>query len=183
MQQSKSHHPLAAFYLRLTVAIAAGTLGVALTTRVSAQTPTRTDIQGAAAAAHDIDNPLGLTINHATMGVADLEKQRAFYHTVLGFSIGLFRNRPQFDHQQMHIPGFRLDMIAQKGSTRPSPSMGNDKQGWLHIDFAVTDADTTYHHLKDSGVSVVPGRMEGDKVASMMVTDPEGNKVEITQPQ
>ena len=73
-------------------------------------------------------------------------------------------------------------MICQKGSTRPTPVMGNDKQGWLHIDFATADADATYHHLKDMGTQVVPGRMEGNKVASLKVTDPEGNQIEITQP-
>jgi len=135
-----------------------------------------------AASTQEGDNPLGLVIHHVTMGVADIEKQRNFYHDVLGFSVGLFRNRPQFDHQQMHIPGFRLDMIGQKGSTRPTPVMGNDKQGWLHIDFATQDADAIYHRLKDKGVQVAPGRMEGNKVASFKVTDPEGNQIEITQP-
>jgi len=128
-----------------------------------------------------MENPLGLTIHHATLGVADLEKERNFYHSVLGFSIGLFRNRPQFDHQQMHIPGFRIDMICQKGSTRPTPLMDNSKQGWLHLDFATQDPDALFHRLKDKAVNVVPGRMEGDKVASFKVIDPEGNQIEITQ--
>lgn len=125
-------------------------------------------------------NPLGLSIHHATLGVADLDKERDFYHSVLGFSVGLFRNRPQFDHQQMHIPGFRLDMICQKGSTRPTPQMDNAKQGWLHIDFSTADPDAVFHRLKDRGINVVPGRMEGDKVASFKVIDPEGNLIEIT---
>lgn len=73
-------------------------------------------------------------------------------------------------------------MIMQKGSERPTPMMGNDKQGWLHIDFVTRDADATYLRLKGMGVTVVPGRKDGDKVGSSKVTDPEGNVVEITSP-
>jgi len=135
-----------------------------------------------ALAPQQAENPLGLSIHHVTMGVASIDVQRKFYHDVLGFQIGLFRNRPQYNHQQMHIPGFRLDMIEQKGSTRPTPTMSTDKQGWLHVDFSAADPGAIYARLKALGVPVTSGRMDGDKLASMTLTDPEGNRIEITVP-
>jgi hypothetical protein len=42
------------------------------------------------------------------------------------------------------------------------------------------DPDGLFHRLKDKHVNVLPGRMQGDKIASFKVVDPEGNLIEIT---
>ena len=128
------------------------------------------------------ENPLGLSIHHVTIGVSSLDTERAFYHNILGFAVGPLRKRPHYDVQQMLIPGFRIDMIGQPGSVRPSKTMGTDKQGWLHIALQVPSILPVYHRLQAAGAEVTPGRMDGTEIGSVFVTDPEGNRIEIAQP-
>jgi len=126
-------------------------------------------------------NPLGLSIQHATMGVASIDLERAFFRDILGFAVGPLKARPKYNLQQMFIPGFRIDMIEQQGSVRPAAEMGTDKQGWLHLAFQVPDAEATYRLLKSKGAAAVPGRMDGTKIGSVFVTDPEGNRIELAE--
>jgi len=139
--------------------------------------------QSAAEAATTVaGNPLHLSTHHVTLGVKSIEVERRFYHEILGFTVGPFHKRPTYDHQQMLIPGFRIDMIEQKGSVRPTQTMGTDKQGWLHLAFEVPKAASVYQKLKAEGVPVTPGRMDGQEIGSIYVTDPEGNRLELAQP-
>lgn len=133
------------------------------------------------APAESAENPLHMSIHHVTMGVASIARERTFYHDVLGFQIGPFNKRPNYDHQQMLIPGFRIDMIEYKGSIRPAPTMGTDKQGWLHVALTIPNAASVYEQLKAAGVSVVTGRMDSGRIVSVFVTDPEGNRLELTE--
>lgn len=134
------------------------------------------------AQAQEVSNPLHLSVHHITLGVASIETERKFYHDILGFRIGAARKRPAYDIQQMEIPGFRIDMIEQKGSTRPAQIMGNDKQGYLHLALEVPKAQSVYQQLQAKGVTVTPGRMDGGQIGSIYVTDPEGNRLELAQP-
>ena len=143
--------------------------------QVGASTPApAAPLQGA-------ENPLGLSIHHVTMGVASIERERAFYRDVLGFQVGPFNKRPTYEHQQMLIAGFRIDMIEFKESVRPAPTMGVDKQGWLHVALTVSNAAWVFERLKAAGVPVTVGRMNKDLIVSVFVTDPEGNRLELTE--
>ncbi len=126
-------------------------------------------------------NWLGLSVHHVTMGVANMERQRAFYRDVLGFHVGPFNKRSKYDHQQMLIPGFRIDMIEYPGSTRPGQTMGADMQGWLHVAFTVPNASVVYERLRAEGVPVAIGRQQKDHIGSIFVTDPEGNRLELAE--
>jgi catechol 2,3-dioxygenase-like lactoylglutathione lyase family enzyme len=132
-------------------------------------------------AVQSAENPLGMAIHHVAMGVASIERERTFYRDVLGFQVGPFNKRPNYDHQQMLIPGFRIDMIEYKGSIRPAPTMGIEKQGWLHVALTIPNAAAVYERLRGAGVPVATGRMDGDRIGSIFVTDPEGNRLELTE--
>ncbi|MDE1182596.1 VOC family protein [Paraburkholderia sp.] len=133
------------------------------------------------APAESAENPLHLSIHHVTMGVASIDRERTFYHDVLGFQIGPFNKRPNYGHQQMLIPGFCIDMIEYKGSTRPTSTMDLDKQGLLHVALTIPNAAEVYEQLKTEGVSVAPRRVEKGRIVSVFVTDPEGNRLELTE--
>ncbi len=144
--------------------------------QVPAAAPTPSD------SAASTGNPLGLSIHHVTMGVASIDRERAFYRDVLGFQVGSFNKRPHYDHQQMLIPGFRIDMIESRGSTRPAHTMGTDMQGWLHVALTVSNTSAAYERLKAAGVPVSIGHMDGAQIGSFFVTDPEGNRLELAGP-
>jgi catechol 2,3-dioxygenase-like lactoylglutathione lyase family enzyme len=126
-------------------------------------------------------NPLGLTLDHATIGVADMDKEIDWYRRVLGLQPGKVLHTPKFDAQNMTAPGVRIDLIRQPGSTRPSPLMGFDKQGWLHVALTTHDAEAVYKHLIEMGVTVEANRNKNGKVAFITLNDPEGNNIEIMQ--
>jgi len=140
-------------------------------------------VPSGAAVGPAMPNPLGLAVHHVTMGVASIAAERAFYRDVLGFDVGPLRQRPTYQIQQMMIPGFRFDMIEQKGSIRPATKMGTDRQGWLHVSFTVANAGRLFQALKSKGITVAPGRMTGDHIGAVFVTDPEGNRIELAEPE
>src|SRR5258708_8083195 len=83
----------------------------------------------------DEPNPLKLTPHHATISVADLDKESQWYASVLGFE----KSNP-FDYRDskgcsMVIPGYRVDLIQQKGSSRKDTRLGLQRQGWLPLVF------------------------------------------------
>ncbi len=150
-----------------------------LSAAVCAQAPSAASLPSASAEGNG--NPLGLSIHHVTMGVASIDRERAFYRDVLGFQVGPFHKRPRYDHQQMLIPGFRIDMIESKGSTRPARTMGTDMQGWLHVALSVPNTADAYERLKAQGAPVSIGHMDGPEIGSFFVTDPEGNRLELAR--
>ncbi|MCC7464424.1 MAG: VOC family protein [Gammaproteobacteria bacterium] len=134
------------------------------------------------AAAHGAeDNPMGLFIDHASLGVADLAGETDWYQRVLGFHVGQLRHRPNREVQQILIPGFRLDLIAQQGSTRPIPRMDTGKQGLLKVTFGVKDIEAAYKRLSAAGVDARASRDGSGKLTSLNFFDPEGNALEISQ--
>jgi len=135
-----------------------------------------------AAAAQPSDaNPMGLVIDHQTLGVADIGKEAEWYRRVMGFQVGALNHRPKYDVQQLSIPGFYLGLLAQKDSTRPTATMDTDKQGALGLTFGTRDAEAAYKRLIALGVEVRATRDAQGKLTGLHFTDPEGNALEISQ--
>jgi catechol 2,3-dioxygenase-like lactoylglutathione lyase family enzyme len=133
-------------------------------------------------AAADADaNPMGLFIDHASIGVADIQKEAEWYQRVMGFKLGALGHRPEYDVMQMTVPGFRMDLLATKGSTRPAATMDNAKQGLIRVAFGTKDAEAAFKRLTAMGVQMDVSRNAQGKITSLHFNDPEGNALELSQ--
>ena len=136
----------------------------------------------ATAAAQSVPaNPMGLVIDHQTLGVADIGKEAEWYRRVMGFQVGPLNHRPTYDVQQLSIPGFYLGLLAQKDSIRPTPTMDSGKQGALGLTFGTKDAEAAYKHLVALGIEVRATRDAQGKLSGLHFADPEGNPLEVSQ--
>ena len=125
-------------------------------------------------------NPMGLLPNHATASVADLEKESEWYRRVLGFhQVRRVHASPDFEVLQMGIPGYRIDLVWQKGSSRPHEAQGSFQQGWLHVVFETPAIDAAYKRLVDLGTDVKADRNTQAAITRLVFHDPEGNELEI----
>ena len=78
-------------------------------------------------------NPLKLTPHHATISVADLDKESRWYASVLGFEKSNPFDIPDSKGCWMVIPGYRVDLIQQKaprGRTRRTGCCGRAGSTW-----------------------------------------------------
>jgi catechol 2,3-dioxygenase-like lactoylglutathione lyase family enzyme len=127
-------------------------------------------------------NALGLFVDHVTIGVANLDKMAEWYERVMGFKPNPIAHRPEYDLRQIFIPGFRIDLMLKKGSTRAgSEPMDNDKQGLIRVGFGAHDEEAAYKRLLDQGVKPEVSRNPQGQITSLHFNDPEGNGVEITK--
>jgi catechol 2,3-dioxygenase-like lactoylglutathione lyase family enzyme len=122
-------------------------------------------------------NPLNLSANHVTASVADLEKEARWYESVLGFRRSeLLGDRKDFGLYKMTMPGYRIDLVWQQGSSRHQQEVGRLEQGWLHIVFNTPDPDAAYKDLIAQGTDVKIERDSQQRVVHLTLHDPEGNE-------
>jgi catechol 2,3-dioxygenase-like lactoylglutathione lyase family enzyme len=127
-------------------------------------------------------NPLKLSPHHATASVADLNKEVAWYERVLGFQRSkLLGEGTDFQMYQMAMPGYRIDLVQQKGSSRQHNAQGAFVQGWLHVVFKTPDIDAAYKHLIAQETDVKAFRDERGAITRLTFHDPEGNELEIVR--
>lgn len=125
-------------------------------------------------------NPLALVPDHATISVADLAKERDWYTRVLGFrQIDHIERGPDFAICMMGIPGYRIDLVWQRGSSRSKRAVGDFEQGWRHIVFRTTILDQDYRRLLALQTDVIADRNSNSAITRLLLRDPEGNEVEI----
>ena len=125
-------------------------------------------------------NPLGLTPDHATISVADLAKERDWYVRVLGFKeMNHIERGSDFAISQMTIPGYRIDLVWQRGSSRSKRASGDFEQGWRHIVFRTPIVDQAYKLLVAQQTDVKAERDSASAITRLLVHDPEGNEFEI----
>ena len=108
-------------------------------------------------------NPLKLSPHHATASVADLAKEADWYERVLGFQRSKrLGDTADFQMYQMTMPGYRIDLVQQKGSSKQHEAQGASVQGWLHVVFKTPDIDAAYKHLvaQATDVGQVPARLD-----------------------
>ncbi len=125
-------------------------------------------------------NPLNLTADHATISVADMDKLTEWYGRVLGFREES-RNKKSQDYEVRHlaIPGFRVDLVWEKGSVRHPATSVFSNQGWVHIVFRTTSIDAVYKRLTALGINDRVDRDDKGQILRLFVHDPEGNESEI----
>jgi catechol 2,3-dioxygenase-like lactoylglutathione lyase family enzyme len=156
-----------------------GTVGLAAQTAFVALMPWMS-----AAAQTDDSNPLKLVPDHATASVADLDKESAWYGRVLGFrEVSRFQG-PDFEVRHLGIPGYRIDLAWQKGSSRNHAAKSYQQQGWLHVVFRTDTLEADYRRLMELGTDVRADKNSESRVSRLILHDPEGNELEIvpTQP-
>ena len=126
-------------------------------------------------------NPLHLSPDHATVSVADWDKECQWYKHVLGFEdLKPAKVGPERQICYLHVPGYRLDVLWQKGSRRHQVTTGSLEQGWLNIEFKTSDIDGVYKFLIAQGINVTVDRGDGSSLQHLKFLDPEGNEIGIT---
>ena len=127
------------------------------------------------------DNPLGLTIDHVTIWVADADKEAAWYENMLGFKEVQHRSLPENEFRQMRIPGvYRIDLTWWKGSARHvDPKDAAMEQGYRHIVFKAKDLNAAFKQLSDKKANVRAQRNKDGTLENVFLLDPEGNEIEI----
>ena len=126
----------------------------------------------------------GLVPDHATISVANLDREIEWYGRVLGFKVlRKMDQNPDSINAQLWIPGYRFDLIQFKGSKRPSPvDPLYLQQGWIHVVFQVDNVARALAQLQ--ALHVVPHEVNKDAQGNLMqirLRDPENNEVEIVR--
>lgn len=138
---------------------------------------------GALTAQSNSANPLNLHFHHATASVADMNRAIKWYEEKLGFKVILHKRLDaDTDLAWLVIPGFRIDLIQYRGSTRgPIPANHLSTQGWAHIVFSVPNVDKAYAALKARGVNLPEPLVTLDNlhIRTSHFPDSEGNWLEI----
>ena len=125
-------------------------------------------------------NLLRLSPDHATVSVADLDKECQWYQSVLGFhETRRTKRSPERELCYLTIPGYRLDLLSQKGSVRHQILTGGLEQGWMNIVFKTSDIDGAYKHLSALGINVRVDRKPDSTIEHLTFFDPEGNEIGI----
>jgi hypothetical protein len=80
------------------------------------------------------------------------------------------------------IPGFRIDLIQYKGSSRlQTPNPRYLRQGFIHIVFQVPDLQAAYKGLQEMKQDVEQETQPKNELWGLRLHDPEGNEIELTQ--
>jgi catechol 2,3-dioxygenase-like lactoylglutathione lyase family enzyme len=124
-------------------------------------------------------NPLKLTPHHATISVADLDKESQWYAAVLGFEKSNPFDAPDSRGCWMVIPGYRIDLIQRKGSSRQDLRIGLQRQGWLHVVFQTPFIEVALKRLRAAGTDVKAFKDAAGQLQRLILHDPEGNEVEL----
>jgi len=140
--------------------------------------------QLSAAQAGDTQAPplKGLVPHHVTISVENFDRVSEWYVRALGFKPApRSDSNPDFLNQHVSIPGYRIDLIQYKGSTRPSPvNPLYLRQGWIHIAFSVPDLSAAFKELQALNVDVRADNKDAKGVPTRLVVhDPEGNEIEL----
>lgn len=112
-------------------------------------------------------------IHHVSLNITDTERALAFYRDVLGMNV---LPRPDFP-----FGGAWLDA----GNGRQIHLIEASVPGDLgqHVAFRVDDLDATIVELRAAGVDVPDARQVGDTtIRQTFLVDPDGNRLELTQP-
>jgi len=112
-------------------------------------------------------------IHHVSLNVSDTERSLRFYRDVLGLTE---LPRPEFP-----FGGAWLDAGGDRQIHLIEADVPDDRG--QHVAFAVRSIDATVAALRDAGIEVDEPRPVGDTaIRQTFVADPDGNRLEFTQP-
>ena len=125
-----------------------------------------------------------MKIEHVAIWVNDLEEMRDFYKQYFnGEENSLYHNpKKQFESYFITFEGgARLELMKQVGI---DDVLQTQTIGYAHIAFSVGSEEKVNEltsTLKEAGYAVLNGpRTTGDGYYESVVSDPEGNQIEIT---
>lgn len=153
---------------------------------LTAQTPASVDTQPPS---ESNENPLQLSPSHFALSVANIDKEAAWYHDVLGFKESeRVKHGPDFVHCSLEIRGvYRVDLNWQKGSVRHTApgfrqpaGFDNMEQGYTHVVFKTPlSLDQVNRQLIAKQAIVAAAKDNNGAIHNILVYDPEGNAIEI----
>ncbi|WP_242223379.1 VOC family protein [Bacillus cereus group sp. BfR-BA-01380] len=125
-----------------------------------------------------------MKIEHIAIWVNDLEEMRTFYTKYFkGKANNLYRNETkQFESYFITFEtGARIEIMRKKG-VKNKPK--NEITGYAHFAFSVGSKDNVKQlteTLREAGYPILSEpRFTGDGYYESVVSDPEGNQIEIT---
>ena len=124
----------------------------------------------------------GLVPQHVTISVEDIDREANWYVRVLGFRLlPPTDTDPNFVNHHLTIPGYRVDLVKYKGSSRAAPANPLYlRQGWIHIAFSVPDLRAAMFQLEALNTDVAADNKDAKGVPMRLVLhDPEGNEIEL----
>lgn len=124
-----------------------------------------------------------LRIEHVAIWTNDLEALKTFYCEVMGGKSGPMYHNSGTGFMSYFVSigdGARIELMTKP---RLSDSPDGAAVGYAHLAFALDDEDAVDNMLKVlemKGVKVVGApRMTGDGYYECIVTDPDGNRIEL----
>ena len=125
-----------------------------------------------------------MNFEHVALYVEDLEAMKAFYVRYFGATAANKYHNPRTGLQTYFLSfdeGARLE-IMQRPEMSPRAS-GEHPLGYTHISFKLgsgEDVDQLTRVLQESGCPLLNGpRMTGDGYYESLLSDPEGNLIEL----
>ncbi|MDA1532415.1 MULTISPECIES: VOC family protein [Bacillus] len=125
-----------------------------------------------------------MKIEHVAIWVNDLEGMRDFYKLYFGGEESSLYHNPKKQFESYFITfegGARLELMKQVGI---DDALQTQTIGYAHIAFSVGSEEKVNEltsTLKEAGYAVLNGpRTTGDGYYESVVSDPEGNQIEIT---
>lgn len=125
-----------------------------------------------------------MKIEHVAIWVNDLEAMRDFYKQYFGGEENSLYHNPKKQFESYFITfegGARLELMRQVGI---DDNTQIQTIGYAHIAFSVGSKEKVNeltHTLREAGYPLLNGpRTTGDGYYESVVSDPEGNQIEIT---
>jgi len=126
---------------------------------------------------------MGTRFDSICLFVQDLQKMVAFYRDVLGFEIEWDRKGPyaEFKHHGIRFSMYERSELPKLLGKKPDYPRGLNGTFELALDLPrFEDVDKEYSRVVNAGaIPVYKPRDEPWGMRSSMVTDPEGNLIEI----
>jgi lactoylglutathione lyase len=132
---------------------------------------------------------VALTLDHAGMSVADLDRSTSFYIDVFGFAVEERFAIPNSDVRGavlIHPHGARIELFHRPGSSpRPTghPTESTREQGWFQTAFRVANVPDVFMRVVAAGATAVkePFVAPDGRSTVAFIGDPDGNLIELIQ--
>jgi lactoylglutathione lyase len=131
-------------------------------------------------------------IEHVAVWVKDLENSKAFYEKFFGGKSGEIYHNPKSKFSSYFITfgnsgerSARIEIMTRPDITENSNQSITPIFGYAHLAISVgskEEVDRLTENLRENGVTIVsPPRFTGDGYYESVVSDPDGNLVEIVK--
>ena len=126
-------------------------------------------------AAQDLRLPGVQGINHLAFATGKYDEMMRFYTQTLGFPEA-FSNRDASGQ-----PSLTYLQISRSTFIELMPAGANRTPGFTHFGIHVDDVNAVVARLKERGINAGPPRTIGSGSLTVGVTDPDGNRLELSE--